>query len=232
MRGHDSASGAGDWCPELTRGTEGRELSAELSGAAGQPADRGLLPICLEAFSTNFITEVRRWVRTDDGLLTGMHQLARGDTSQGASATAHEVPFFKPASNLRRRSLLRIANPNPHPVHVTIEAWDSHDRAAQGSVAVRLNAEAAVFVSSQQLEAGDPDVFTRHFGDGAGKGRLRVSGNDLPLESHESAFDRLRAPRQPVTVRSSAPSGRAVHETHRTRHRCSHAHRMQRRQGR
>ena len=129
-------------------------------------------------FAADFPIETRSYVRTDDGLLTSMHVLARGD----ASATAYDVPFFNPASNRSHWSLLRIANPNPRRVQVTIEAWDSHNAAAEEAVELRIDAEAAVFLSSQQLEAGDPEAFSGRFGDGAGKWRLRVRGEDLPLE--------------------------------------------------
>ena len=54
--------------------------------------------------------------------------------------------------------------------------------ARTGPETVRVRAGAAVRISSQQLEAGDPS-FTGRFGDGVGKWRLAVSTRDSqPLE--------------------------------------------------
>ena len=64
-----------------------------------------------------------------------------------------------------------------------MEGWDSHGQPSEETVEFSLDAEAAVRISSLQLEAGDPSLFTGRFGDGAGKWRLAVSTRDgQPLE--------------------------------------------------
>ena len=87
-----------------------------------------------------------------------------------------------PASHSSIRSLLRVANPNPTAVRVMLEAWDRHGQSAEEVVEFPLPAGAAVLISSQQLEAGDGEVFTGRLGDGVGKWRFEVSAGGAPLE--------------------------------------------------
>ena len=117
--------------------------------------------------------EARAYIRTSEGFLTSMHQLAREHES---IAGHYVVPFFNPASNTSIRSSLRVANPGPATAYVTVEAWDSDGVAASEAVEFSLGAGAALTLSAQALEAGDDaQRVTGRFGDGAGKWRLEVS---------------------------------------------------------
>ena len=130
-------------------------------------------------FTTELDIEPRAYIRTSDGFVTSMHELAR---EHERIRRRYVVPFFNPASNLAIVSRLRVANPNSVAVNVTLEAWDSHDEAAEEVVEFSIDAGAAVLISSQQLEAGDAVTFAGRLGDGAGKWRFEVSGGGLPLE--------------------------------------------------
>ena len=127
---------------------------------------------------TELDIEARAYIRTSEGFLTSMHQVAREDT---LVANRYLVPFFNPASNRSIVSRLRVVNPGEDALAVSIDAWDSEGEAGEGTVTFLLGAGAATLVSSQQLEAGDSDAFAGRLGDGEGKWRLEVSA-DGPLE--------------------------------------------------
>ena len=129
--------------------------------------------------TTELDIEARGYIRTSDGFVTSMYELAREHES---IKRRYVVPYFNPASNAKIVSLLRVANPNAATVDVTLEAWDRDGEAAEKVVEFSIDAGAAVLLSSQQLENGDADAFTGHLGDGAGKWRFEVSGGDQPLE--------------------------------------------------
>ena len=129
--------------------------------------------------ATDLDIEARAYIRTVDGFVTSMHELAR---EQEGMKGRYVVPFFNPASNTTVVSRIRVANPNAVTVDVTLEAWDSRGEAAEDVVEFSIEAGAAVLISSQQLEVGDADVFSGRLGDGAGKWRFEVSGGGLPLE--------------------------------------------------
>ena len=129
--------------------------------------------------STALDIEARGYIRTEDGFVTSMHQLAREHESVEGR---YLVPFFNPGSNLHIRSWLRVANPNPTTVHVKVEGWDSNGQSGDDTVEFSLGAGTAVLLSSQQLENGDAARFTGRLGDGAGKWRIEVSGGGRPLE--------------------------------------------------
>ena len=123
--------------------------------------------------------EARGYIRTPDGFVTSMYELAR---EHERVERRYVVPFFYPASNTTIVSLLRVANPNPVAADVTLEAWDSYGEAAEEVVEFSIDAGAAVLITSQQLEAGDAREFKGRLGDGEGTWRLEVSGGGLSLE--------------------------------------------------
>ena len=149
-------------------------------------ADKGLEPGIGDGtghwrleLATELDIEARGYIRTTDGFVTSMYELAR---EHERMKRRYVVPFFNPASNATIVSQLRVANPNAVAVDVTLEAWDSHGEAAEEVIEFSIDAGAAVLISSQQLEAGDADAFTGRLGDGEGKWRFEVSGGGQPLE--------------------------------------------------
>ena len=129
--------------------------------------------------ATELDIDARGYIRTTDGFVTSMYELAR---EHERIKGRYVVPFFNPASNTTIVSLLRVANSNAVAVDVTLDAWDGHGEAAEEVVEFSIDAGAAVLISSQQLEAGDTDAFTGRLGDGVNKWRFEVSGGGLPLE--------------------------------------------------
>lgn len=111
------------------------------------------------------------YARTDDGVIAGLHGLS------GGKADEHYVSFFNSAGNTRSRSVLRLINPNDRRVEVTIDGRDDAGQAApRGRVSLRLAPRASMWITAQQLEAGD-DAFTGRFGDGDGKWQLFIEAN-------------------------------------------------------
>ena len=116
--------------------------------------------------------EVFSYMRTSDGFLTSMHDVAPRTQDGG-----HYVPTFNPADNSDQVSLLRLVNGGDEAATITIEGVDD-DGVAGDTVSLSLDARTARTVSSQDLESGvDVDGA---LGDGTGKWRLTVD-SDRPL---------------------------------------------------
>ena len=126
--------------------------------------------------------EVLAYVRADDGFLTTMHDAV------AVVEGRRQVVTFNPGSNYRQVSRLRLVNPNGEAVLATIVGMD--DRGGiphrQGAAQVTVPARGALTVTARELEAGVPsgDPYwqgpwdNNALGDGMGKWRLAVSGED------------------------------------------------------
>ena len=115
--------------------------------------------------------EVLAYIRTSDGFLTSIHQVAA--QANDGSTTFH-VPIFNPGSNVDQRSLLRLINLGQSPSWVVISGKD--DRGARGEARLRftLPAGAARLLSARELERGADGIDGR-FGSGSGKWQLSIS---------------------------------------------------------
>ena len=128
--------------------------------------------------------EALAYVRTSDGFLTSMHDVAhplsRGTAGvPGEAAFAYELPFFNPGSNTRQVSLLRLVNTGDVAVDVSVHGEDDSSRSSRRMVRLSLPPRAARELTSAQLETGG-DSLSGAFDDGIGKWRLLVSA-DQPL---------------------------------------------------
>ena len=111
------------------------------------------------------------YIRTPDGFLTGMHDVAP------VAGRSHRVMFFNPASNRDKVSWLRLANPGAAEAAVTVAARDDAGAEAPGgAVTLALPAGAARTLTVQDLEAGG-EGFDGRLGDGTGKWRLAVTAD-------------------------------------------------------
>ena len=104
--------------------------------------------------------EVLSYVRTADGFLTPMHDVA-------ADAT---LPTLNPGSNGTRRSILRLVNRDAELAKVVVGGYDDHGSWEYMPRAVDVPSGQAWTTSAAALE-GEHGV-----GDGRGKWRLRVPG--------------------------------------------------------
>ena len=102
--------------------------------------------------------EVLAYMRTKrDGFLTALHD----------TVVDGQAPIINPASNTNQRSVLRLVNTADGAIAVIIRGFDDSGE-ERGPVAVTINANAAVYLTSRQLE-------DMGLGDGDGKWRLRVT---------------------------------------------------------
>ena len=174
---------------DLENGNSGKGLS----GGVG----RGNGTWWLELRSTLDI-EALVYMRTSDGFLTAMHDVAH-PISRGTAAVpdgaafAYELPFFNPGSNTRQVSWLRLVNTGDATVDVSVQAQG--DAAFRGRSPVRLSLppRASRELTAAQMEVGG-DSFSGAFGDGIGKWRLLVAA-DQPLV----AMSVLRSPQGHLT---------------------------------
>ena len=113
--------------------------------------------------------EVLAYIRTADGFVTSMHDVAPVDEA------GHRVVFVNPARNRNQVSWLRLINPGEEAVAVHIEGTDDAGKAGQSPVELTLPAGASRLLSAQALESGQGEGLSGRLGDGKGKWRLRVS---------------------------------------------------------
>ena len=172
---------------DLENGNPGKGLS----GGVGAPTE-GDWRLELES-PLDF--EARAYLRTRDGFLTAMHDLAP------ESGGEHRVPIFNPGSNDRQASLLRLVNAGAADVEAVVRGVDDRGRSPGGAVRVAVPAGAARTLSAAQLESGvGPGIAAGALGDGAGKWRLAVTA-DGPIH----AMSLLDSPTGTMTNLSTAP---------------------------
>lgn len=128
---------------------------------------------------TELDIEPLAYIRTEDGFVTTMHEVAH--SSRGEEAVEYYVPIFNPGGNRRQVSRLRLVNPGEDAVDVTITGTDDDGMAPPGGeVSLTLPAGEVRTISAQQLEAGGGEL-SGSFGDGSGKWRLLVTAGG-PVE--------------------------------------------------
>ena len=96
--------------------------------------------------------EVLSYIRTEDGFLTAMHDVAP------QSADGFVVATFNPAANRNQRSSLRLVNPNSVAASVTIVGIDDEGSSPGSSVSLSIPPGAARILTAPQLEAGGADL--------------------------------------------------------------------------
>ena len=145
-------------------------------------------------FRSELDVEVLSYIRTRDGLVATMHDIARM-----ADGSCH-VPIFNPGSNEDQVSILRLVNLGQEEAVVTVRGVD--DRGAPGldEVDLRIAADAARSVTARELESGGTGLEGR-LGDGSGKWRLTVVS-----EQPVVAMSLLASPTGHLTNLSATPS--------------------------
>lgn len=111
--------------------------------------------------------EVLSYVRTSDGFLTAMHDVATMRDDR------YRVPTFNPGSNIDQVSLLRLANPGDESVQVSIHGTDDSGDSTERTVRVSIDPRASRMFTAAELETGGTGMQGR-LGDGTGKWRLAI----------------------------------------------------------
>ncbi len=109
-------------------------------------------------FETELDVEVLAYIRTRDGFLTAMHDLA-----PSAGDYLH-VPLFNPGSNLKQRSLLRLTNRTNETMEVGITGIDDKGRIPGEGVRLSLPPRASQTLDAQSLEVGGLELGGREVG--------------------------------------------------------------------
>ena len=99
-------------------------------------------------FSGDLDLEVLTYLRTPDGFLTAMQDLAP------EADRRHRVAIFNPGSNRDQESTLRVTNPGERTADVVIEGVDDSGRSPGEPVRVSIPARASRSFTAQQLESG------------------------------------------------------------------------------
>ena len=136
--------------------------------------------------------EVLSYIRTPDGFLTSMHDVAPEDDG------VHRVAIFNPGSNIDQVSLLRVINPGGEDATVTISGVDGTGASPGRDVEVSVPAGAARTFDSADLEEGIG--VSGELGDGEGKWELTVS-SDQPIQ----VMSLLKSPSGHLTNLSTIP---------------------------
>ena len=176
---------------------EGGNTGKGLTGSTG--AGEGDWRLTL---TSGLDVEVLSYIRTTDGFLTAMHDLA--PVVEGE----HRIAIFNPGSNAAQVSRLRLINPGEAEAQVTIEGVDDRGMSPGGAVEVTVAAGATQTLTAAELESGGTGM-TGALGDGTGKWQLTARS-----ESSIHALSLLSSPTGHLTNLSTAPSNLVdgVHE--------------------
>ena len=166
---------------ELGNPTKGLEVG--IGQGQGDWRLRLVSPLSLEALA---------YVRTEDGFLTSIHDLAPKITG------LHRVSTFNPASNPRQASLLRLINPEDREAEVAIYGLDDSG-AMRGPVRLTLPAGHARSIDAKALEEGGNGL-EGVLGDGQGKWQL-----DIEADQDIQVMSLIKSPEGHITNLSSLP---------------------------
>ena len=139
--------------------------------------------------------EVLSYIRTPDGFLTAVHDVAPVEHG------LHRVATFNPGSNRNQASVLRLVNAGAVPARATVTGIDDRGASPGGPVTVTVPAGGSRTVTAAELESGG-DGLEGALGDGSGKWRLEVE-SDRPI----TVMSLLSSPTAHLTNLSTAPGG-------------------------
>ena len=169
---------------DLETGNEGKGLTGSTGSGEG---DWRL------AFTSELDIEVLAYIRTTDGFLTAMHDVAPAD------GDTRRVAIFNPGGNKDQVSRLRLINPTDATADITIRGTDDKGMPAGGEVSLSLDAGTAREITAGQLEEGGTGL-AGMLGDGSGKWRLEVESEQAVV-----AMSLLESPTDHLTNLSTVP---------------------------
>ena len=160
--------------------------SKGLSGGVGDGTGNWRLEL-----ATELDIEILAYIRTPDGFLTSIHDVA---AQADDGSMRFYAPIFNPDRNTDQQSRLRLINPGDSTAEIEITGRDDQgDSPPAGSVRLTLPAGAAHLLTAVELEQGAAD-FSGRFGVGSGKWQLFVSA-DRPIQ----VMSLLRSPTGELT---------------------------------
>jgi len=162
--------------------------------------------------------DVLSYVRTKDGFVTSLHDVAPllepvSVSADGKLEHRYGLPTFNPGKNTDQVSQLRLVNPGDVEASVTITATDDDGLPSSGTASVQLAGGASRTITSQDLESGaglDGGGLDKP---SAGKWRLVVS-SDRPL----LVSSLLESPTGHLTNLTTVPDNKEAGEGDETLH--------------
>ena len=145
--------------------------------------------------SSELDIQVLAYIRTSDGFLTSMHDVAPG--LEGV----HRIVIFNPGSNPNQVSGLRLVNPGSEDAEVTIAGVDDAGASPGSAVVLTVPAGGSRTIRAAEVESGGEGL-SGALGDGVGKWRLRVASEE-PIV----VMSLLSSPTGHLTNLSTAPRG-------------------------
>ena len=152
--------------------------SDDLEGNPKQKLSQGIGPGTGDwrlEFTSGLDIEVLAYIRTEDGFLTAMHDVAP------SAAGAHRVVVFNPGSNPNQVSRLRVVNPGENNARVSIEGVDDKGKSPGDAVEFTLPGGRSREFDAKELESEGGRGLSGGLGTGTGKWRLAVTANQ-PIE--------------------------------------------------
>ena len=172
-----------------SRDLESGNPAKGISGSTG--AGIGNWRLELDGGSLDF--EALAYVRTNDGFVTAVHEVA-----PEAGGGLH-IAFLNPGSNNRQESILRLANGGDDDASITVTAIDDAGEPGGSPITLELPAGRASALTAKALEDGAGGL-SGSMGDGRGKWRLCV-GTDEPV----TAMSLLETPTGHLANMSGSP---------------------------
>ena len=162
---------------DLETGNPGRGLSGHTGSGEG---DWRL------SFSSDLDVEVLSYIRTRDGFLTPMHDVAPRE------GNVHRVAIFNPGSDRSQVSRLRLANRGTETARIAIRGTDDMGFTGSSPVSLSLDPGATREVTAAELESGGHGL-DGMLGDGSGKWRLEIESEQpiVVMNLLESPTDHL-----------------------------------------
>ena len=151
-----------------SRDLEGGNAAKGLSGGVGIGEGDWRLEL-----GSSLDLQVLSYIRTADGFLTSMHDLA-----PRAADGSLWIPFFNPGRNTDQVSSLRLMNRGDGVAEVTVTGVDDAGDPSSDAVRMTIPAGAARTFTAAELEAGGAAGLSGSLGEGKGKWRLRVATSD------------------------------------------------------
>ena len=142
--------------------------------------------------------QVLAYIRTSDGFLTSMHDLAPASV-----ANVYAVATSNPGKNTNQKSSLRLVNYGDRTATVTISGTDDTGTASRGTARVTLAAGSTATYAVQQLESGEN--VTGSLGSPSGKWQLTVRSSQ-PI----GVMSLLETPTGHLTNLSTTTAGEEV----------------------
>ncbi len=146
------------------------------------------------ALTSDLDIDVLAYVRTSEGFLTAMHDVAP------SIGIRHRVAVFNPASNHRQVSRLRLVNVAENSTEVVVTGIDGDGVISDSDVRLTVPGGKSRTITARQLESG-ADWLEGSLGNGAGKWQL-----DVRSEQPIMVMSLLASPTGHLTNLSTAPA--------------------------